>query len=179
MTLNRFISTDGRSWRYAAWGIVLVTLVHLCWRQSRPDSELHRICAFASQSPASRVALMPYEQLDRMAGQIENGNVWLQLAGYAKTNPVVENSLSFTYFRTSYALYPRRLYAAPADMVINDGRDIMRAEFSPGPQWLQEHDVGSVIIFGNDNAGGETLRLEALPPRDHQAGMPATKSGGN
>ena len=55
----------------------------------------------------------------------------------------------------------------------------MRIGFSPGPQWLQAHDVRSVLVFGNDNAGGETLRLEILPPRDDPAGMPANKSGGN
>ncbi|MGA3143207.1 MAG: hypothetical protein ABSF10_09220 [Verrucomicrobiota bacterium] len=177
--MNQLIPADGRSFRYAAWGVVLLVLVHLCWLQLRPESELHQIYAFATQSTASRTALMQYEQLDRIADQTGNGNVLLKLAGYAKTNPVVENSLSFVYFRTSYALYPRRLYVAPADQVINNGRDMMRIEFSPSQQWLHEHDVRSVFTFGNDNAGGETLRLEILPPRDDQAGMPTNKSGGN
>ena len=156
-----------------------MVLIHLGWLQLQPGSELHRLCAFATQSPASRAALMPYEQLDRITGQTVNGNVLLKLAGYAKTNPVVENSLSFAYFRASYALYPKRIYAAPADQVINNGRDIMRIGFNPSPQWLQEHDVRSVFTFGNDNAGGETLRLEILSPRNDQAGMSADKSGGN
>jgi hypothetical protein len=177
--LNRFIPAGGRSFQYAAWGVVLLVLVHLGWLQLRPESELHRLCAFATRSAASRTALMPYEQLDRIAGQTVNGNVLLKLVGYAKTNPVVENSLSFAYFRASYALYPRRIYAAPADKVINNGRDIMRSEFSPSQQWLQEHDVRSVFTFGNDKAGGETLRWETLPPRDDRAGMPTDKSGGN
>ncbi len=177
--LNRFIPADGRSFQYAAWGVVLLVLVHLCWLQLRPESELRRTWAFATQSTASRAALMQYAQLDRIADQTASGNVLLKLAGYAKTNPVVENSLSFVYYRTSYALYPRRLYVAPADKVINNGLDIMRIEFSPSQQWLQEHDVRSVLTFGNDNAGGETLRLEILPPHDDQAGMPTNKSGGN
>ena len=122
---------------------------------------------------------MPYEQIDRIAAQTGNGNVLLKPAGYAKTNLAVENSLSYVYFRTSYALYPRRLYAAPADKVINRGRDMMRIGFNPSPQWLQEHDVRSVLVFGNDTVGGGTLRLEILPPRDNQAGIPADKSGGN
>jgi len=179
MILNRFISADGRSFQYAAWVIVLLVLVHLCWLQLRPESELHQIYAFATQSTASRAALMPYEQLARFTDQAGNGNVLLKLAGYAKTNPIVENSLSFVYYRTSYALYPRRMYVAPADQVINNGRDIMQVEFNPSLQWLQEHDVRSVFTFGNDNAGGETLRLEIRPPCDGQAGMPAAKSGGN
>jgi hypothetical protein len=179
MILNRFISADGRGIQYAAWGVVLLVLVHLCWLQLRPESELHQIWAFASHSTAGRAAILPYEQLDRMADRSGSGNMLLKLAGYAKTNPAVENSLSFIYYRTSYALYPRRIYVAPADQVINSGLDIMRIEFSPSQQWLQAHDVRSVFTFGNNNAGGEALRLEARSPRDGQAGMPAGKSGGN
>jgi hypothetical protein len=177
--LNRFIPADGRSFQYAAWGVVLLVLVHLCWLQLRPESELHQICAVATQSTGRRAAITEHEQFDRIARQAGHGNVLLKLAGYAKTNPVVANSLGYFYFRTSYTLYPKRVYAAPADQVINDGQDIMRIGFSPAPQWLQEHDVRSVLIFGNDIAGGETPRLEILQPRDGQAGMPTNKSGGN
>ena len=137
MISNRFISAGGRGSRYAAWSLVLLALVHLCWLQVQPDSELHRIFAFATHSTASRAALMQYAQLDRMADQTAGGNVLLKLAGYAKTNPVVENSLGFVYYRSSYALYPRRMFVAPADQVINNGRDIMRIEFSPTWKWLQ------------------------------------------
>jgi len=179
MILNRFIPADGRSFQYAAWGVVLLVLVHLCWLQLRPESELHQICAVATQSTASRAAMMQYEQSDRIADRTGNGNMLLKLAGDAKTNPVVENPLSFIYYRISYALYPRRMYVAPADKVINNGWDIMRIEFNPSQQWLQEHDVRFVLTLDSDNAGKATLRLEILPPRDGQAGMPAARSGGN
>jgi hypothetical protein len=177
--LNQPIPVNGRSSRYAAWGVVLLVLVHLCWLQLRPESELHQFCTVAKQSTARHTAMAPYEQSDRITGQAADGNVLLKLAGYAKTNPVVANSLGYFYFRTSYTLYPRRVYAAPADQVINSGRDIIQIGFSPGPQWLQAHDVRSVLIFGNDTAGGETPRLEILQPRDGQARVPAEKSGGN
>ena len=156
-----------------------MVLIHLCWLQLRPESELHRICAVATGSKSRRAAMTEHEQSDRIAWQATDGNVLLRLAGYAKTNPVAANSLAYFYFQTSYALYPRRLYAAPADQVINDGQDIMRIGFSPDRQWMQAHDVRSVLIFGNDIPGGETPRLESLLPRDGQAGMPTNKSGGD
>jgi hypothetical protein len=177
--LNQPVSVDGRNFQYTAWGIVLLALVHLCWLQLRPESELHRFWAVAKQSTPHRMAITVQDQSGRIAGQAPDGNVLLKLAGYAKTNPVAANSLAYFYFQTSYALYPRRLYAAPADQVINDGQDIMRIGFNPGSQWLQAHDVRSVLIFGNDTAGGETPRLELLPPRDGQVGMQTNKSGGN
>ena len=158
---------------------MLLALVHLCWLQLRPESEWRQFCAVATQSAARRATMMQHEELDRIARQVADGNVLLKLAGYARTNPIVEDSLSFIYYRTSYALYPRRMYVAPADTVINNGRDIMQIGFNPGPQWLQAHEVRSMLIFGNDIAGGEPLRLEILPSYDGQAGMQTNKSGGN
>ena len=177
--MNQPVSVEGRNFQYAAWGIVLLALVHLCWLQLRPESELRRFRAAAREFATRRAAVMAQDQSGRIAGQAPDGNVLLKLAGYAKTNPAVANSLGYFYFQTSYALYPRRLYAATADRVINDGRDIMRIGFSPGPQWLQAHDIRSVLIFGNDIPGGETPRWESLQPRDGQAGMQTNKSGGN
>ena len=177
--MNQPVPVDGGNFQYAAWGVVLLALVHLCWLQLRPESEWHRFHAVTTKSITRPTAMMVHDQSDRIAGQPVDGNVLLKLAGYAKTNPVVANSLAYFYFQNSYALYPRRLYAATADQVINDGQDIMRIGFGPGPQWLQAHDVRSVLIFGNDTAGGETPRWERLQPRDGQAGMQTNKSGGN
>jgi hypothetical protein len=170
---------DGKSFQCAAWGVVLLVLVHLCWLQLRPESEWHRFRAAATNSPASRAAMMEHEPSNQIDGQAADGNVLLRLAGYAKTNPAVAHSLCYFYFQTSYALYPRRLYAAPADQVINCGEDIMLIGFNPDPRWLQAHDVRSVLIFGKDNAGEETPRLEILPPHDGRAGMQTNQSGGN
>jgi hypothetical protein len=174
--LSRLVPADGGSFRYAARGIVLLVLVHLCWLQLRPESEWRRIRAATTASAAGRTATTEYE---RIASQSGNDNVLLKLAGYARTNRFVEDSLAYFYYRTSYALYPRRLFAAPPDIVINSGRDIMQTGFNPDPQWLQEHHVRSVLIFGNDTPGGETPRLVILPPRDGQAVMQTNQAGGN
>jgi hypothetical protein len=170
---------DGRSFQCAAWGVVLLVLVHLCWLQLRPESELHRFWTVATNSPAGGAAMIEHEPSSRIDGQAADGNVLLRLAGYAKTNPAVAHSLCFFYFQTSYALYPKRLYAGSADQVINCGEDIMRIGFNPDPQWLQAHDVRSVLIYGKDNAGEVTPRLEILPSRDGRAGMQSNKRGGN
>jgi hypothetical protein len=179
MILNRFFPAGGRRSQFAAWGAALLALIHLCWLQLRPESELHRIYAFATRSSGSRAAIMQYEQLDQVATHAGSDNVLLKLAGHAKTNPVVENTLSFIYFRSSYALYPRRMYVGPDDQVVNNGRDIMRIGFNPGQQWLQEHDVRAALTFGNENADGESLRLEILSPHAEEPGISTGKSGGN
>ena len=163
----------------AAWGVVVLVLVQLCWLQLRPESELARLCALSAQSSPRLAAVTEQEQFDRIASQAGNGNVWLKLAGYARTNSAVENSLGYFYFRCNYTLYPRRLYAAPADQVINNGRDILRIGFSPDPEWLQAHDVHSVLTYGHDHTGEEDPRLESLSPPGASGGMPANKAGVN
>jgi hypothetical protein len=173
--LNQHFPADGRSSRYAAWGVVLLVLVQLGWRQLRPESELRRVCAMATAAPASRLAVMEEERFDHLASQADDGNVLLKLAGYARTNSAVENTLGYFYFRTTYAMYPRRLFAGPADQIINGGRDIMRIGFNPDPQWLQAHDVHYTLTFGDENLGWETPRLEPLPSPEASSGMSANK----
>jgi hypothetical protein len=177
--LNQLIPAERRSFEYAAWGVVLLVLAHLCWLQWRPESELRQIHAAATKSAARRAPAMPEEQWEQIAGPAGQGNALLQLAGYARTNPAVEKHLDFFYHWTSYALYPRRVYAAPADTVINDGQDIMRAAFHPDRQWLQEHDVRFVLTFGHDHPGEETPQLQILPPPAGQTGTPTNRAGGN
>lgn len=177
--MNQLIPAHHRSFEYAARGIVLLALAHLCWLQLSPESEWHRFWAVATEPATRRMAGMERKPSDRVAGPSVDGNVLLRLAGYAKTNPVVANSLGYFYFRAGYDYYPIRVYAAAADQVVNNGQDIMRIVFSPDRQWLQAHAVRSVLMFGNDTAGGNTPRLEMLPPRDGQDGTQTNLPGGN
>ena len=84
---------------------------------------------------------LPYERFDRIADETRDGNLLLQFTGYARPTRSFENTLNFFYYRLSYALYPRRVYVAPANNVINNSRDIIRDGFNPDRQWLREHDV--------------------------------------
>ena len=122
----------------------------------------------ASNGTTKREAA-PHEALD--------GNVLLQLAGYAKTNPAVERSLFYFYFQTTYALYPRRLYAAQAGCIVNGSDSIMRAKFSPDQQWLKAHQVRYVAAFGNGNIGGAPARWERLSWNNESTGANQSSEG--
>lgn len=177
--LNRQIPADRRIFKYAAWGIVLLALIHLCWLQLQRRSEAHVFYAIVTKSTVGHAAKMHFEELDQIAGRMSNGNVLLKLADFAKTNPVGSNSLGNFYFRTCYTLYPRRLYAASSDKVINDGSEIIRIGFSPTPKWLQERDVRYALTFGNNSVVGKMPQLEILQPRERESGMQTNKPGGN
>jgi hypothetical protein len=177
--LNQLKPAHRRIIELAAWGIVLLALAHLCWLECRSGSELHQIYTQTVKPAASHPPVMPKEQWEKIANPAGAGNGLLKLAGYAKTNLAVENNLSFFYYWTSYSLYPRRIYVAPPDAVINNGRDIMRTAFNPDQPWLQEHDIRFILTYGNDQAGGETPQLQILPPQGGQAASPINQSGGN
>ena len=177
--LNQPIPASRRNFERAAWAIVLLMLIHLCWLQSRPESGLRQIWSLATAPAAGRPAVVQYEQIDRIASQVTNSNVLLKLVGYAKTNPAVEYHLGLFHYWTSYALYPHRLYAAPENTVINNVRDIMRAAFNPGPGWLQEHDVRYVLTYGTDRAGEKTPQLSILQFPDDPTGTQTNRAGGN
>jgi len=155
---------------YLAWGIVLLGLAQLCWLQGQPESEWWRSFPVTMKSTEGPANLGP-EQVDQIAVLAGNGNVVLSPVGYANTNTDYENLLEYIYYRGSYALYPRRLYVAPAGQIIKDGRDIVRAGFNPSPQWLQAHNVGSVVTVGIDGI----LRLHVL--QLDPAGIPIHKTG--
>jgi len=176
--LNQPIFAGHKLFVYSAWGIVLLTLVHLCVRQLRPNSECRQLHAVATKSAARHALVAPYESLDRITGQTDNGSVLFKLAGSAKTNPAVKNSLEFIYYRTSYTFYPQRVYVAPADKIINNGADIMQSEFNPDRQWLLQHDVRFVLNHGNDNPS-ETMQLAILPLAGDSTGVQTNRTGGN
>ena len=148
---------------------MLLVLAQLCWLQLQPGSLLPQAYALATQS-ASPQNPSPSEPFDQIAREVGDGNVWLELAGYARTNRCFENSLGFFYFRANYALYPRQLYIAPAGQIINNGADIMHAGFNPDRQWLQAHHVRVVLTYDGHEGGG-LPPLRFLQPGQHETSI--------
>jgi hypothetical protein len=162
--------------RYAAWVAVLLVLGHLCWLQLRPGSaSRYNWTVTTSRAAAGRITQLP----GPMANEGVDGNVLLQRAGFARTNLVMENSFFYFYFHTTYALYPHRIFVAPADRVINKGLDIMRTEFNPDRHWLEEHHVRYVATYSGSQTS-EKLTPENMIPLDKYLFEAQTnQAGGN
>jgi hypothetical protein len=159
---------------WVAWAMVALVLVHLCGLQLRPESAAHHLQAILNPPPAGSTDPEPTAFCDRMAEQasVEGGNVWLRFAGHTATNEMDKYVTSLLYFRGSYKLYPRRVYVAPADRVINHGWEILQAEFHPSLQWLQERNVRCVLTLGKDALGRELPAAEIIPARGGRTGTP-------
>jgi len=104
----------------------------------------------ATKSKAG-AAMTRYEACDRIADEAGDANVLLKLTGYLNTSD--KSDLEFFYYRAGYSLYPRRLYVAPSDTIINNGWDILRVRFDPDPQWLRKRNVRLVLTISKDNTG--------------------------
>ncbi|MGD0812747.1 MAG: hypothetical protein ABSA83_04020 [Verrucomicrobiota bacterium] len=163
--MNQPVPADDRYSSFTAWGVVLLVLAHLCWMQLRPESKLRQICAM-TMGPGTHVAMPERNSIDRIVQATGKDNLLLTFAWDAETNPIVKSDPSSIYYQTCYALYPRRVYVAPADKIINNGLDILQAKFHPSLQWLQERDVRFVLTFGTNALGQPRLHFESLTPWD-------------
>lgn len=164
------------SLRYAAWVAVLLVLGHLCWLQLRPESASRQNwSAVTSRAGGGGTTQPPGPAAD--AG--DDGNVLLLRTGYATTNLAIENSLFYFYFHVSYALYPRRIFVAPADRVINQGLDIMHTAFNPDRRWLEEHHVGYVTIFSSSLTSEKLAPGNMIPLDKYLSGAQTNQAGGN
>jgi hypothetical protein len=158
--LNKSFSPGGNAAQLAAWAVVLLTLAQLCLLQLQPDSALK---SFPARIRNPALALARYHDCDDFAAHSGPGNVFLKLVGCPKPKPDAEATQSFSdyreaflsgwYFRTAYDLYPRRVFVAPAETVVNGGWDLMGVSFNPDQSWLSSHAVRSVLTLGFDAAG--------------------------
>lgn len=169
--------------------IVLLTLLQLVWLQFQPESGLCTLAA-NTRHPQKNQSVVLCKVLDRVAGWAGRGNVFLKLEGCSRTNlgPLSshvsfgcrETYLSEWYFRDCYSLYPRRLFLAPTNVIVNDGWDMMKIKFAPVPAWLQARDVRSILTLGFDNRG-RTLPVQWKPLKSAAFGIKTqtNRTGGN
>jgi len=80
------------------------------------------------------------------------GNLFLEMKPGSRSGEFVEKVSSYYYFRANYLLYPRRLYCAPESRVINKGSDLIRVDFHPDQDWLQQHHVAATWVFDIDKS---------------------------
>jgi hypothetical protein len=87
-----------------------------------------------------------------------SGNLFARFIGFDATNAADCEFAQRVYYRACYALWPRRMYLAPADHVVNNGADLLRTDFAPDARWLRDQEIHAVIEFVRDPAGGMTIR---------------------
>jgi hypothetical protein len=93
-----------------------------------------------------------------------NGNIWLHFDGFA-ANPGLQDRWAMLqwYTRTTYAVYPRRVFVADDNTVIPAGfMGNPIPPFSPTPAWLAEHGVKSMLTLSRTSDQNVNLYYKAL-----------------
>lgn len=67
--------------------------------------------------------------------------------------PENEHLAEMLYYRSCYAAYPNKVFAAPPGTVINSAHDLLAAPFDPNDQWLDGHRVGRGVIYEQELDG--------------------------
>ena len=136
-------------------------VAHVGWLNLRGNS-------FARQNMAAAWERLPppameqYLRLDARVNELAGSdNLFARFVGFDAANPAHREFAQQLYYRASYALWPRRMYVAPGDRVINTGAELLRIDFTPDPRWLRDYGVHTTIEFVSDPAGGMTIR--AIP----------------
>jgi hypothetical protein len=83
--------------------------------------------------------------IDRLYSKLPpDTNAWLDFANFGdESEPLVEK----VYYRSCYAAYPRKIFVAPPEAVLNHGRDILRTRFQPADDWLDRHRIARTIAL--------------------------------
>ena len=94
------------------------------------------------------------QMIDRIAA-LSTGDVLLHLQGFAPDDARAE----LVYYRSVYAMWPRRVLLGPARPVLNNSRDITAAVASAGVDELPRHGVSHVAWFQPAADGGISARI--------------------
>ena len=78
------------------------------------------------------------------------GNLLLRFVNFAGRDA---GFISTYYYRTTYSLCPRRVYACPDDFIMNDGADLTGRDFTPDANWLRDHKIAALVTFSYDASG--------------------------
>ncbi len=88
------------------------------------------------------------EQIDQFCYQrLPEGNVYLRFLGFDAQVREDESFISRHYYRLSYTLYPRRVYASTQGRAIRNGRELLAANDPPPTDWIEARGVRYVVTF--------------------------------
>jgi hypothetical protein len=110
------------------------------------------------QDPGSVVAR------DVVAAAGRHGNVFIRFFGFDPPQPTDAQLAGRVFFRSNYALHPRRAYVANDDVPINTGIDMLRSNFNPTTAWCQAHQVETVILYRRTGALSGDISFYPVPP---------------
>lgn len=81
------------------------------------------------------------------------GNIFLKFENFDQAGEVGVTTRTLIYFRSVYALYPRKVFIGKETQVISHGKEISENQFVPDKIWLENSDVYNIITFIRNSNG--------------------------
>lgn len=145
--------------QYFIFCLIILSIVQISFFNFKTNSFARQI--LSAFLDGKRAPVRAHLEIDRFFEKIpHDGNVFVRFKGFehgkAKGN---EGFITLAYYRSVYSLYPRRVFVGEPTEVINQGRDILKANFNPSKKWLSSHNIHSVITFVLEPRGKIQVRI--------------------
>ena len=108
---------------------------------------------------------VPYSRSDA-SKNIDDSSFWLRMTANFDDFSALDfaDVAALVYFRAVHTLYPRKVLACPDGKIVTNGRQLIANRFEPELEWLQAHDVRSVLTLIRDENGNIHKEVTVLPP---------------
>ena len=134
-------------WRASpVYAALLLCLIFSAVLNVRSDSSARSFFAHAVSGEHPPIA-EAFLAMDRKVAAAGEGDLFFRFLNLDPGEPLHETFVSAHYYRAVYALFPRKVHVSDERQVINNGRDVIRFNFDPGPAWFTRRQVGTVVTF--------------------------------
>src|ERR1051326_1094379 len=143
-------------------GAVVAILAHLAYANVKPNSFTSQIAVQCVQAIAGalrgdlsqrNVFKSYHEEDEAFSSYADKGNVTVRFVGFDSAGLRDKDFIEFCYFRGVYAIYPHRVYCGRDKDGVNSAGDILKMPFAPDEQWLDTHNVVTVVTYRVDEKG--------------------------
>lgn len=90
------------------------------------------------------------------------GNIFLKFENFDQAGDVGVTTRTLIYFRSVYALYPRKVFIGEETQVISHGKELSGNQFIPDKLWLKNHNIYKIISFIRNSSGEIRYNIERL-----------------
>ena len=145
--------------RHIAFLSVILVSALLCIANAGSDSFTRYIVSALIHGPPPHTIHLETDTSVLEAAR--GGNILLRFEGFDEGYPGTPKSrAAFIYYRSAYALYPKRAFVGDSAMLINRSADVISSDFDPDERWMDENDVRSILQVEYRPEAGIRFRVE-------------------
>ncbi len=146
-----------------SWAFIALGMLGVFYSNLNPDAFSRNMVTDYFKNNKS--ILQPYLNADAIYDNYaKSGNVFVGFSGFDLSDEIQMGMMETFYFRGAYSLYPRKVYIADKDKVVNNARDMARHNVMPSIDMIQNNRIEYVLFLKNgSDDGGVGLNVYTAP----------------